>query len=81
MGSIDKPTFYPAEFVEIIPGQSVKAKLTGKETTEMLGFACRSPYANAFSIVTDGRKTLGLDDENLVCPLDLAVLTLLTNVE
>ena len=66
VGSTNKPTYYPAELVEIMPGQVVKAKLTGKETTEMLGFACRSPYANAFSITTDGRETLGLDDEKLV---------------
>ncbi|KAK7408739.1 hypothetical protein QQX98_009096 [Neonectria punicea] len=65
MGSSDKPTYVPAEFVEIQPGQSVKAKLMPRETTEMVNFACRSPYANAFSITNDGRGALGLDDESL----------------
>lgn len=33
----------------------------------MVNFACRSPYANALSISTDARETLGLDDGMLVC--------------
>jgi hypothetical protein len=33
----------------------------------MVQFACRSPYANLFSISTDARETLGLDDETMVC--------------
>ncbi|KAL6409509.1 hypothetical protein AUP68_05884 [Ilyonectria robusta] len=65
MGSADKPTYVPAEFVEIQPGQSVKAKLMPRETTDMVNFACRSPYANAFSITNDGRGALGLDDGSL----------------
>ncbi|KAF4982301.1 hypothetical protein FZEAL_2050 [Fusarium zealandicum] len=62
LGNAAKPTFVPAEFVEIQPGQAVKAKLNSKESTEMVNFACRSPYANALSITTDARETLGLDD-------------------
>lgn len=62
MGNAEKPTYVPAEFIEIQPGQAVKAKLTSKESTEMVNFACRSPYANALSITTDARETLGLDD-------------------
>ncbi|KAJ4312409.1 hypothetical protein N0V84_009945 [Fusarium piperis] len=65
LGTASNPTFVPAEFVEIQPGQSVKAKLTSRESTEMVNFACRSPYANALSITTDGRETLGLDGEVL----------------
>ncbi|XP_044716282.1 piwi domain-containing protein [Hirsutella rhossiliensis] len=65
LGRADKPTLFPAEVIEIQPGQSVKARLTMNETTAMLDVACRSPYANAMSISADGRKTLGLDDEGL----------------
>ncbi|PHH85063.1 hypothetical protein CDD83_972 [Cordyceps sp. RAO-2017] len=65
VGRADKPTLFPAEFIEIQPGQSVKAKLTMNETTAMLDVACRSPYSNALSISDDGRKTLGLDDAGL----------------
>lgn len=32
----------------------------------MVNFACRTPYANALSITTDARETLGLDDDALV---------------
>ncbi|KAJ4018138.1 hypothetical protein NW752_002047 [Fusarium irregulare] len=65
LGTAANPNFTPAEFVQIIPGQSIKAKLTGRESTAMVNFACRSPYANALSIVTDARAALGLDDEKL----------------
>ncbi|RKK83127.1 hypothetical protein BFJ69_g2669 [Fusarium oxysporum] len=65
VGTAAKPTFVPAEFLEIQPGQSVKAKLTGAESTDMVNFACRTPYANALSITTDARETLGLDDDTL----------------
>ncbi|KAJ4205590.1 hypothetical protein NW767_003654 [Fusarium falciforme] len=65
LGTASKPTFVPAEFVEIQPGQSVKAKLNSRESTEMVNFACRSPYANALSITGEGRETLGLDGEVL----------------
>ncbi|KAG5802150.1 hypothetical protein H9Q74_013319 [Fusarium xylarioides] len=65
VGTAAKPTFVPAEFLEIQPGQSVKAKLNGAESTDMVNFACRTPYANALSITTDARETLGLDDDTL----------------
>ncbi|KAF4414841.1 hypothetical protein FACUT_13926 [Fusarium acutatum] len=65
VGTTAKPTFVPAEFLEIQPGQSVKAKLNGAESTDMVNFACRTPYANALSITTDARETLGLDDDTL----------------
>ncbi|PFH60977.1 hypothetical protein XA68_18450 [Ophiocordyceps unilateralis] len=65
LGKAEKPTLYPAELIEIQPGQAVKAKLTMGETTAMLDVACRTPYSNALSISGDGRKTLGLDDGGL----------------
>ncbi|KAJ6442123.1 stem cell self-renewal protein Piwi [Purpureocillium lavendulum] len=65
LGRADKPTLFPAEMIEIQPGQSVKAKLTMSETTAMLDIACRTPYANALSNSGDARNTLGLDDESL----------------
>ncbi|KAM0307489.1 hypothetical protein HYE67_000838 [Fusarium culmorum] len=65
LGTAANPNFTPAEYVEILPGQSVKAKLNSQESTAMVDFACRSPYANALSITKDARETLGLDDEKL----------------
>ncbi|KOS19838.1 Protein argonaute 1B [Escovopsis weberi] len=61
----NKPTYFPAEFVELEAGQSIKASLSMDETTAMLEFACRSPYSNALSISTESRKVLGLDDQEL----------------
>ncbi|PHH76233.1 hypothetical protein CDD82_4071 [Ophiocordyceps australis] len=65
IGNANKPLLFPAEMVEIQPGQSVKVKLTMAETTAMLDAACRTPYENALSISNDSRKTLGLDDDEL----------------
>ncbi|KAG5664418.1 hypothetical protein KAF25_008152 [Fusarium avenaceum] len=65
LGTPARPMFAPAEFVEIQAGQSIKAKLNSQESTAMVQFACRSPYANLFSISTDARETLGLDDETM----------------
>ncbi|KAF4992428.1 hypothetical protein FGRMN_7173 [Fusarium graminum] len=65
LGTAMRPSFFPAEFVEIQAGQSIKAKLNNQESTAMVNFACRSPYANLLSISTDARETLGLDDETL----------------
>lgn len=66
LGSEQRPfTYFPAEVVEIQPGQAIKASLTMDETTAMLDFACRSPYSNALSISTSSRQVLGLDDPSL----------------
>ncbi|KAF4595642.1 QDE2-like protein [Ophiocordyceps camponoti-floridani] len=79
LGTAEKPTLYPAEMVEITPGQMVKAKLTMRETTAMLDEACRTPYSNALSISDDARKTLGLDDSGLAkfgLSVDKSLLTI-----
>ncbi|EFZ02610.1 Piwi, PAZ and DUF1785 domain protein [Metarhizium robertsii] len=61
LGTPKRPSFFPAEVIEIQPGQSVRAKLTGEETTAMLAFACRTPYENALSISSDARNVLEYD--------------------
>ncbi|KAI3545869.1 piwi domain-containing protein [Colletotrichum filicis] len=63
LGTREKPTFFPSEQCTIIAGQAVRAKLNGQETTEMLNFACRSPFSNAISLTFDSCKALGLDSE------------------
>ncbi|KAL2881873.1 hypothetical protein SGCOL_002609 [Colletotrichum sp. CLE4] len=63
LGTREKPTFFPAEKCTIITGQAVRAKLNGQETTEMLNFACRSPFSNAISLTVDSCQALGLDSE------------------
>ncbi|KAK4063387.1 hypothetical protein Purlil1_14162 [Purpureocillium lilacinum] len=72
------PMLFPAERIDVQPGQSVRANITMNETTTMLNMACRSPYANALSISTSARETLGLDDtrlEHLGVTVDKALLT------
>ncbi|KXH25802.1 piwi domain-containing protein [Colletotrichum simmondsii] len=63
LGTREKPTFFPAEQCTIIAGQAIRAKLNGQETTEMLNFACRSPFSNAVSLTFDSCTALGLDSE------------------
>ncbi|KAI8238932.1 hypothetical protein K4K55_002429 [Colletotrichum sp. SAR 10_96] len=62
LGTASKPMFFPAERCTIIAGQAVRSKLSGDETTAMLDFACRSPFANAVSIERDSVAALGLDE-------------------
>lgn len=78
LGSREKPMLFPAERIEVQPGQSIRVNLTMNETTAMLNMACCSPYANALSISTSARETLGLDDgrlEHLGVTVDKALLT------
>ncbi|KAG5951896.1 hypothetical protein E4U53_002052 [Claviceps sorghi] len=73
IGTAKRPTFFPAEYLEIQRGQSVKAKLTADETTAMLAFACRTPYENALSIAQDARETLGYDNNATLKDFGLSV--------
>ncbi|KAH8159658.1 hypothetical protein CIB48_g8589 [Xylaria polymorpha] len=79
VGTKVKPVYMPAEFVEVIDGQPVRRKTTPEETRGMIGFSCRSPFANATSISTYGRQTLGLDNSESLSRFGIAVgKTLLT---
>ncbi|KAF9876347.1 piwi domain-containing protein [Colletotrichum karsti] len=61
VGTAARPLFFPAERCTIVAGQPVRSKLTGDETTVMLDFACRSPFANAVSLTVDSAQALGYD--------------------
>ncbi|KAI1259434.1 ribonuclease H-like domain-containing protein [Xylariaceae sp. FL1019] len=79
VGNKSRPVYVPAELVEIIDGQPLRRKTTGDETTGMINFSCRSPFANATSIINTGRQVLGLDGINLLEKFGVAVgKTLLT---
>ncbi|KAK8053621.1 piwi domain-containing protein [Apiospora saccharicola] len=73
VGSKDKPIYIPAEFVTIKAGQAVRRKTTPEETREMIEFACRSPFANATSISSLGRQSLGLDDSEVLKAFNVTV--------
>lgn len=72
-GTTVKPVYVPAEFVEIIPGQAVRRKTTPEETRQMIESACRSPAANAESIVTIGRDCLGLNNNPILDHFGISV--------
>jgi hypothetical protein len=59
VGNGDHPMYLPAEVCEILPGQTIKRKLSPDETANMILFACRKPYENANSIIGDGKAVLG----------------------
>ncbi|KAK2595434.1 hypothetical protein QQS21_006844 [Conoideocrella luteorostrata] len=80
-GSLKRPSFFPAEVLEIQQGQSVKAKLTGEETTAMLAFACRTPYENALSIATDARGVLEYDDNEMLEKFGISINKQLATVD
>ncbi len=61
-----KPSYTLAELCEMVPGQSIKAKLSPGEQDSMIQFACRAPPLNAESITTSGRQLLGLDNNPLL---------------
>ncbi|KAI6781014.1 stem cell self-renewal protein Piwi [Emericellopsis cladophorae] len=65
LGNAQKPSFFPAELIEIEPGQPVKAKLNGTETTKMLLHACKKPQVNARLLEDTSRQVLCLDDKYL----------------
>ncbi|KAF6840259.1 RNA interference and gene silencing protein [Colletotrichum plurivorum] len=62
IGTPARPRLVPAEECTIVAGQAVRSKLTGEETSMMLDFACRSPFANAVSLTSDSIRSLGLEE-------------------
>lgn len=72
-GTKDKPIYIPAEFVTIKAGQAVRRKTTPEETREMIEFAVRSPFANATSIATLGRQSLGLGSNQVLDAFNVTV--------
>ena len=61
VGTIDRPSYLPAEVCVVLPGQVIKRRLSPAQTQAMIQFACRKPWENGDSIVGDGKGTLGLN--------------------
>ena len=61
IGSATRPVYLPMEVANVMEGNTMKVKLNGEQTAEMVNFACRRPKGNAESIVTHGRRILCLD--------------------
>lgn len=60
VGTIESPSYLPAEACEVEPGQPAKSKLTPNQTRKVLEFAVRRPASNAKSITAKGNQLLGL---------------------
>jgi len=60
VGNRDHPSFLPAEVCTVLPGQTIKRRLSPEQTQKMITFACRKPWENAESIINDGKAVLGL---------------------
>ncbi len=60
VGNQENPSYLPAEVCVILPGQTIKQKLSSDQTSKMIKFACRRPAENGRSIVGDGKAVLGL---------------------
>ncbi|KAK3381559.1 ribonuclease H-like domain-containing protein [Podospora didyma] len=73
IGSPARPVYALAELCMVLPGQSVKAKLSPREQDAMIRFACRSPPSNAKSITTSARDLLGLDNNQLLRTFGITV--------
>lgn len=61
VGNRENPSYLPAEVCLILPGQTVKRRLSPNQTQNMITFACRKPFENANSIIGDGKAVLGLN--------------------
>lgn len=60
VGNRENPSYLPAEVCLVLPGQTIKRRLSPDQTSQMITFACRKPWENANSIVGDGKSVLGL---------------------
>ncbi|TVY52831.1 Protein argonaute 1B [Lachnellula cervina] len=63
VGNREHPNYLPAEVCVVLPGQTIKRRLSPDQTQQMITFACRRPNQNADSIVTDGKAVLGLNPQ------------------
>lgn len=74
-GNRQNPMYLPAEVCVVLPGQSSKAKLDGRQTQEMIRHAVRKPWENAASIVEQGLQTVGLDEKSNILLVSFTTLT------
>lgn len=60
VGNRENPNYLPAEVCLVVAGQTIKRRLSPDQTQQMITFACRKPWENGNSIVSDGKAVLGL---------------------
>jgi hypothetical protein len=84
VGSRQNPNYLPAEVCVVLPGQTIKRRLSAIQTANMITFACRKPWENGNSIIGDGKAVLGLNPNQnalLVCIYNRHLLSCLTDLE
>ncbi|KAI1940571.1 hypothetical protein LOZ66_002167 [Ophidiomyces ophidiicola] len=59
VGTMERPSYLPAELCYVESGQATKRKLGPSETREMIKCAVRKPAMNAKSIVNTGSQIIG----------------------
>lgn len=59
----------PAELCDIMSGTPYLGKLDGRETANMIRYACNPPATNAYAIVDEGLPKLGLSPQEASSPL------------
>jgi len=64
VGNRENPSYLPAEVCIVLPGQTIKRRLSPDQTQQMITFACRKPWGNAESVVGDGKQVLGLNQSS-----------------
>ncbi|KAH8806441.1 QDE2 protein [Hyaloscypha sp. PMI_1271] len=61
VGNRENPNYLPAEVCQVLPGETLKCRLSPGQAQAMITFACRKPFENANSIIGDGKAILGLN--------------------
>lgn len=72
--------YLPAEVCIVVSGQPSKAKLDSAQTQQMIRHTVRKPWDNATSIVEQGIRTVGLDENSnmlMVRPVSSVILDML----
>ena len=59
-GTREKPTYYPMEALDVLPGQPATFQLYPQQTQKMISYSVRNAPENALSIVNEGQRVLGL---------------------
>ncbi|ETI22358.1 hypothetical protein G647_06432 [Cladophialophora carrionii CBS 160.54] len=65
VGTLERPSYLPAQVCHVIAGQASNAQLTPAQTQQMIRFAVRGPAQNAQSIVTSGAQMLTANNPTL----------------
>lgn len=77
VGNKENPSYLPAEVCFVLPGQTIKRRLSPDQTAQMILAACRKPNENGNSIIGDGRNVLGLNPSANSMAVSLSILTFL----